>query len=69
MRITDLYCEGIETPIPWAGTPYEFEQRREDARHAGGTRGMEAMILRWQIDSRTVVLDLNRTRVIAMVER
>lgn len=67
--ITDLYCDGIEVPIPWAGTAYEFEREREQAHRASGSRGMEALVLRWTLNGRAVVLDLNRTRIVAMVER
>lgn len=67
--ITDLYCEGITDPIPFAGTPAAFESMREDARVRSGSGGMRSLVLRWRVEGRPVVLDLNRTKVIAMVQR
>lgn len=69
-RVTDLYCEGIKDPITYAGTLQEFEEVREGARRRGGSQGMSAYVLRWRTDGDDqVVLDLNRTRILAMVER
>jgi hypothetical protein len=68
--ITDLYCEGIRDPIPYPGRPAQFEGDREGAMRSSGTRGMAAMVLRWRMESgEEVVLDLNRTRVVAMIQR
>jgi hypothetical protein len=69
-RYTDVYCDGIKDPIPYPGSPSEFEEELENARVCSGGHGMRAMILRWRTASgEMVVLDLNRTKVLAMVER
>lgn len=67
--VTDLYCEGISDPIPFAGTAYDFEQRRLDASSDSGRIGKRAWKISWQLDGRTIMVDLSKTRVIAMVER
>lgn len=68
--ITDLYCEGVADPIPFNGSPADFERIRDDARQRSSTRGKPAMVLSWKMDEGlSVVLDLNCTRVIAMVQR
>lgn len=69
-RVTDLYCDGIKDPIPYPGTPAEFEGARDAVRsHASRSIRIDT-VLRWALSGgEQVTLDLAHTRVLAMVER
>lgn len=65
---TAIYCEGISGAIYYSGTIDDFEQLRRAAKQRAGSAGQAALILKWGAEGKRVVLDLNRTQVIAMVE-